>query len=73
MTGKTISELHEGDRADLTRLPLIQCWPFDGDLNSGQVYPHAVAERSAAADRASDRYRHHTRNRSAAALRSATA
>src|ERR1044071_8694866 len=21
----------EGDRADLTRLPIIQCWPLDGD------------------------------------------
>jgi 4-hydroxy-3-polyprenylbenzoate decarboxylase len=27
----------EGDRADLSRLPLIQCWPLDGDLRSGQV------------------------------------
>lgn len=27
----------EGDRADLSRLPLIQCWPLDGDLDSGQI------------------------------------
>src|SRR5690349_21460869 len=27
----------EGDQADLTKLPLIQCWPLDGDLDSGQV------------------------------------
>ncbi len=27
----------EGDKADLTKLPLIQCWPLDGDLTSGQV------------------------------------
>jgi 4-hydroxy-3-polyprenylbenzoate decarboxylase len=27
----------EGDQADLTRLPLIQCWPLDGNLDSGQV------------------------------------
>src|SRR5438552_43650 len=27
----------EGDRADLTKLPLIQCWPLDGDVASGQV------------------------------------
>jgi 4-hydroxy-3-polyprenylbenzoate decarboxylase len=41
----------EGDRADLTRLPLIQCWPLDGDLRSGQVYdPDAAAQRSAVAD-----------------------
>jgi 4-hydroxy-3-polyprenylbenzoate decarboxylase len=30
--------VYEGDRADLTRLPIIQCWPLDGDLRSGQVY-----------------------------------
>jgi 4-hydroxy-3-polyprenylbenzoate decarboxylase len=28
----------EGDKADLNRLPIIQCWPLDGDLDSGQVY-----------------------------------
>jgi len=28
----------EGDKADLTRLPVIQCWPLDGNLDSGQVY-----------------------------------
>jgi 4-hydroxy-3-polyprenylbenzoate decarboxylase len=28
----------EGDQADLTRLPLIQCWPLDGNLDSGQVF-----------------------------------
>ena len=27
----------EGDKADLGRLPIIQCWPLDGDLSSGQV------------------------------------
>src|SRR3954451_6732787 len=27
----------EGDRADLTKLPIIQCWPLDGDLSSDQV------------------------------------
>ena len=25
----------EGERADLTRLPIIQCWPLDGNLDSG--------------------------------------
>ena len=40
----------EGDLADLGKLPIIQCWPLDGDLRSGQVSdPHAAAERSAAA------------------------
>jgi 4-hydroxy-3-polyprenylbenzoate decarboxylase len=34
----------EGDKADLNRLPLIQCWPLDGDLDSGQVMdPPAAA------------------------------
>jgi 4-hydroxy-3-polyprenylbenzoate decarboxylase len=39
----------EGEKADLTRLPLIQCWPLDGDITSGQILDHAAAERSAAA------------------------
>src|SRR5688572_8606452 len=30
----------EGDKADLTRLPIIQCWPLDGDLSSGQIASH---------------------------------
>lgn len=33
----------EGDRADLTRLPLLHCWPLDGDLHSGQVYDPVAA------------------------------
>lgn len=28
----------EGDKADLTKLPMIQCWPLDGNLDSGQVF-----------------------------------
>src|SRR6187455_324662 len=39
--------VHEGDRADLTRLPIIQCWPLDGDLNSGQVFDPAGAASAA--------------------------
>jgi 4-hydroxy-3-polyprenylbenzoate decarboxylase len=31
----------EGDKADLTRLPLLQCWPLDGNLESGQIADHA--------------------------------
>src|SRR5688500_902783 len=42
----------EGEKADLTKLPIIQCWPLDGDLTSGQVFDHAAAERSVAAGRA---------------------
>lgn len=29
--------VHTGEDADLNRLPIIQCWPWDGDLESGQV------------------------------------
>jgi 4-hydroxy-3-polyprenylbenzoate decarboxylase len=32
----------EGDKADLTRLPIIQCWPLDGDVGSGQVFDPAA-------------------------------
>jgi 4-hydroxy-3-polyprenylbenzoate decarboxylase len=35
----------EGNKADLTKLPIIQCWPLDGDLKSGQVADHARPER----------------------------
>ncbi|HXE52812.1 MAG TPA: menaquinone biosynthesis decarboxylase [Tepidisphaeraceae bacterium] len=35
--------VHEGDQADLTRLPVIQCWPLDGNLDSGQVFDRATA------------------------------
>jgi 4-hydroxy-3-polyprenylbenzoate decarboxylase len=37
--------VHEGDQADLTKLPIIQCWPLDGDLASGQVFDPAAAGR----------------------------
>ena len=34
----------EGEQADLTKLPIIQCWPLDGNLDSGQVFdPPAAA------------------------------
>lgn len=42
--------VREGNDADLTRLPLIQCWPLDGDADSGQVFPHAMAKWNAATD-----------------------
>jgi 4-hydroxy-3-polyprenylbenzoate decarboxylase len=37
----------EGDKADLTKLPIIQCWPLDGNLDSGQVFDKSavVTER----------------------------
>ena len=35
----------EGERADLTRLPIIQCWPLDGNLESGLMNdPAAIAQ-----------------------------
>jgi len=46
-TGICQQVIHEGDAADLTKLPLIQCWPLDGDLTSGQVYDPAAAQRAA--------------------------
>ena len=30
----------QGDQIDLFKLPIIQCWPHDGDLSSGQVFSH---------------------------------
>src|SRR5438270_593961 len=32
-----------GKTADLTKLPIIQCWPLDGNLDSGQVFDKAAA------------------------------
>ncbi|MEZ0264089.1 MAG: UbiD family decarboxylase domain-containing protein, partial [Phycisphaerae bacterium] len=46
----------EGDAADLTRLPIIQCWPLDGDLRSGQVFDAAAAERAADTQTGTGRY-----------------
>src|SRR4051812_22155243 len=37
--------VHEGEKADLNHLPLIQCWPLDGDISSGQVFDEAAAVR----------------------------
>src|SRR5438874_2576129 len=48
--------MHEGERADLTKLPLIQCWPLDGDLKSGQVMDRADAERALSSQTGSGRY-----------------
>jgi 4-hydroxy-3-polyprenylbenzoate decarboxylase len=44
----------EGDKADLTRLPIIQCWPLDGNLDSGQVMN--AADAAAVKERGSGRY-----------------
>jgi 4-hydroxy-3-polyprenylbenzoate decarboxylase len=45
--------VHEGDKADLGKLPIIQCWPLDGDLDSGQVADPVAAAQS---QRGSGRY-----------------
>ena len=44
--------VREGDKVDLTRLPILQCWPHDGDLDSGEVFDQRVADIPAAKERA---------------------
>ncbi len=44
----------EGDKADLNRLPIIQCWPEDGNLDSGQVFDKAAC--ASASERGTGRY-----------------
>ena len=46
--------VHEGDQADLTRLPIIQCWPLDGNLDSGQVFDPVACSK--VSDRGTGRY-----------------
>jgi 4-hydroxy-3-polyprenylbenzoate decarboxylase len=46
----------EGDKADLTKLPIIQCWPLDGDLNSGQAFDAAMARETAKRQSGTGRY-----------------
>jgi 4-hydroxy-3-polyprenylbenzoate decarboxylase len=46
----------EGERADLNRLPIIQCWPLDGDLQSGQAYDPAGALEAASHQTGSGHY-----------------
>ena len=48
--------VHEGERADLTRLPLIQCWPLDGDLTSGQVFDEALVRDAGKRQNGTGRY-----------------
>ncbi len=43
-----------GEQADLTRLPIIQCWPLDGNLDSGQMFDPAAA--AGITERGSGRY-----------------
>src|SRR3954469_22001869 len=48
--------IHEGERADLNRLPLIQCWPLDGDLSSGQAFDAAGAQKAADSQTGTGKY-----------------
>ena len=55
-TGICQQVVHEGNNADLTRLPVIQCWPLDGDLTSGQVFDKTAAEKAATTQAGTGRY-----------------
>jgi 4-hydroxy-3-polyprenylbenzoate decarboxylase len=46
--------VHEGDAADLNRLPIIQCWPLDGNLDSGEVFDKSAC--AAVTERGTGRY-----------------
>jgi 4-hydroxy-3-polyprenylbenzoate decarboxylase len=46
----------EGERADLTKLPIIQCWPLDGDLKSGQVFDDVASREFAKTQAGTGRY-----------------
>ncbi len=46
----------EGDKADLTKLPIIQCWPLDGDLTSGQAFNLGEAASAAGSQTGTGRY-----------------
>ena len=45
-TGPCQDVVMTGDDVDLTRLPVLQCWPHDGDLDSGQVFGHLHSQIS---------------------------
>lgn len=53
-TGLCQEVVHLGEDADLDRLPIIQCWPLDGNLDSGQVLE--LKEVTASTVRGSGRY-----------------
>ncbi|MDB5326616.1 MAG: ubiD [Phycisphaerales bacterium] len=46
-SGRCQDVVLEGDRADLNRLPIPQCWPLDGDIKSGQVLDASAAAQVA--------------------------
>jgi 4-hydroxy-3-polyprenylbenzoate decarboxylase len=48
--------VYEGEKADLSMLPIIQCWPLDGDLTSGEVFDEARAREAAKSQTPTGRY-----------------
>ena len=46
----------EGEQADVTKLPIIQCWPDDGDLASDQVFDRADADAARKVQTGTGRY-----------------
>ena len=46
----------EGEQADLGKLPIIQCWPLDGDLQSDQVFDRQAAAQAADRQEGTGRY-----------------
>ncbi|HVT88658.1 MAG TPA: menaquinone biosynthesis decarboxylase [Tepidisphaeraceae bacterium] len=48
--------VYEGDQADLNILPIIQCWPYDGDLKSGQILADVSSEQLAKLEPGTGRY-----------------
>jgi 4-hydroxy-3-polyprenylbenzoate decarboxylase len=48
--------VHEGEKADLSMLPVIQCWPLDGDLTSDQVFDPEAARQASVSQTGTGRY-----------------
>jgi 4-hydroxy-3-polyprenylbenzoate decarboxylase len=46
----------EGDRADLRKLPILQCWPLDGNIDSDQVFSRSDADASKPTHTGTGRY-----------------
>ena len=46
----------EGEKADPTKLPVLQCWPLDGDLRSDQVFDRKASLEAADRQTGTGRY-----------------
>ena len=55
-TGLCQEIVYEGDRCDLSMLPIIQCWPTDGDLRSDQVFDPVAAAKADPVQTGTGRY-----------------